>query len=67
MAQTVSRAVDSWAASDTDVGAVEAAAAGVLDPGALVTHRFPLERLAEALDATRDKPPGFVKAWVACG
>lgn len=47
-------------------GAVEAAAAGVLDARALVTHRFPLERLGEALDATRDKPPGLVKAWVAC-
>ena len=45
--------------------AVEAAAAGRLDPGPLVTHRFPLERLGEALDATRDKPDGFVKAWIA--
>lgn len=30
----------------------------------VVTHEYPLERLAEALDATRDKPDGFVKAWV---
>ena len=44
--------------------AVAAAADGRLDPGALVTHRYPLERLGEALDATRDKPDGFVKAWV---
>ncbi|MBP1804811.1 MDR/zinc-dependent alcohol dehydrogenase-like family protein [Rubellimicrobium aerolatum] len=46
--------------------AVAAAAAGRLDPGPLVTHHYPLERLGEALDATRDKPEGFVKAWVSC-
>jgi uncharacterized protein with von Willebrand factor type A (vWA) domain len=40
------------------------AAAGALDLQALVTHRFPLERLAEALEAARTRPPGFVKAWV---
>jgi threonine dehydrogenase-like Zn-dependent dehydrogenase len=47
--------------------AVEAAAAGRLDPAPLVTHRYPLERLGEALDATRDKPEGFVKAWIDLG
>jgi threonine dehydrogenase-like Zn-dependent dehydrogenase len=45
--------------------AVEAAAAGRIDPRRLVTHRYPLERLDEALNATRDKPEGFVKAWIA--
>jgi len=45
--------------------AVESAASGHLDPRMLVTHRFPLDRLNEALDATRDKPDGFVKAWIA--
>jgi threonine dehydrogenase-like Zn-dependent dehydrogenase len=44
--------------------AVAAVAAGRLDPRPLVTHRFPLEGLGEALDATRDKPDGFVKAWI---
>ncbi len=44
--------------------AVEAAAAGRLKPEHLVTHRFPLEHLGQALDATRDKPDGFVKAWI---
>ncbi len=44
--------------------AVAAVAAGTLDADRLYTHRFPLERLAEALDATRDKPAGFVKALV---
>ncbi|TNC46882.1 zinc-binding dehydrogenase [Rubellimicrobium rubrum] len=45
--------------------AVEAVATGQLDPTPLLTHRFPLDHLAEALDATRDKPDGFVKAYVA--
>jgi threonine dehydrogenase-like Zn-dependent dehydrogenase len=44
--------------------AVEAVASGRLDPAPLYTHRYPLERLGEALDATRDKPDGFVKALV---
>ncbi|MGR3570877.1 MDR/zinc-dependent alcohol dehydrogenase-like family protein [Brevirhabdus sp.] len=37
---------------------------GVIDPDPLLTHRFALSQLAEALDATRDKPAGFVKAVV---
>jgi threonine dehydrogenase-like Zn-dependent dehydrogenase len=44
--------------------AVDAVASGRLDPSPLYTHRFPLERLGEALDATRDKPDGFLKALV---
>ncbi len=44
--------------------AIEAVASGRLDPTPLYTHRYPLERLGEALDATRDKPGGFVKALV---
>jgi threonine dehydrogenase-like Zn-dependent dehydrogenase len=44
--------------------AVEAVTAGQLDPAPLYTHRFPLEELDKALDATRDKPEGFVKALV---
>lgn len=47
--------------------AAEAVAEGRLDLDLLLTHRFPLDRLDAALDATRDKPEGFVKAWVACG
>jgi NADPH:quinone reductase len=47
--------------------AVEAVRTGRLDPRALVTHAFPLDRLGEALDAARDRPAGFVKAWVRCG
>jgi threonine dehydrogenase-like Zn-dependent dehydrogenase len=44
--------------------AIDAVASGRLDPAPLYTHRYPLERLGEALDATRDKPGGFVKALV---
>jgi threonine dehydrogenase-like Zn-dependent dehydrogenase len=35
-----------------------------LDASLLCTHRFPLERLDEALNMTRDRPEGFVKALV---
>jgi threonine dehydrogenase-like Zn-dependent dehydrogenase len=44
--------------------AVEAVASGRLDPSPLYTGEYPLERLDEALNATRDKPGGFVKALV---
>jgi threonine dehydrogenase-like Zn-dependent dehydrogenase len=44
--------------------AVAAVAGGRLDPTPLYTHRYPLERLGEALDATRDRPDGFLKALV---
>ncbi|MWD28901.1 zinc-binding dehydrogenase [Aquicoccus sp. SCR17] len=37
---------------------------GVLVPQPLLTHRYPLFRLGDALNATRDKPDGFVKAMV---
>jgi threonine dehydrogenase-like Zn-dependent dehydrogenase len=36
-----------------------------LDLEPLLTHRFPLERLADAFEAARTRPDGFVKAWVA--
>jgi threonine dehydrogenase-like Zn-dependent dehydrogenase len=44
--------------------AVDAVASGRLDPTPLFTHSYPLERLGEALDATRDRPDGFLKALV---
>lgn len=44
--------------------AVDAVASGQLDPRPLYTHFYPLERLDEALDATRDRPDGFLKALV---
>ena len=44
--------------------AVEAVASGRLDPSPLYTHVYPLDRLDEALDATRDRPDGFLKALI---
>jgi len=44
--------------------AVAAVASGRLDTAPLYTHSYPLDRLADALDATRDKPDGFLKALV---
>jgi threonine dehydrogenase-like Zn-dependent dehydrogenase len=44
--------------------AVDAVASGRLDPSPLYTHRYPLERLGDALNDTRDRPDGFLKALV---
>lgn len=44
--------------------AIYAVASGRLDPAPFLTHEYPLDRLDEALDATRDRPDGFLKAWV---
>jgi threonine dehydrogenase-like Zn-dependent dehydrogenase len=44
--------------------AVDAVASGRLDPSPLYTHRYPLEQLGKALDATRDRPGNFIKALV---
>jgi len=44
--------------------AIDAVASGRLDPAPLYSHRYTLDRLGDALDATRDKPDGFVKALV---
>jgi threonine dehydrogenase-like Zn-dependent dehydrogenase len=44
--------------------AVAAVAAGRLDPSPLYTDRFPLAELDRALDSTRDRPDGFLKALV---
>jgi threonine dehydrogenase-like Zn-dependent dehydrogenase len=46
-------------------GAARLAAAGVLDVERLCTHVFPPHRLAEAFEAARVRPTGFVKALVA--
>jgi threonine dehydrogenase-like Zn-dependent dehydrogenase len=47
--------------------AVEAIEKGVIDPQLLITHRYPLDRLDDALNATRDRPGNFVKAVVIPG
>jgi threonine dehydrogenase-like Zn-dependent dehydrogenase len=44
--------------------AVEAIESGLIDPKMLITHRYPLDRLDEALNAARDRPANFVKAVV---
>jgi threonine dehydrogenase-like Zn-dependent dehydrogenase len=44
--------------------AVDAVATGKLDPAPLYTHQYPLGRLNEALQATKDRPDGFLKALV---
>lgn len=44
--------------------AVAAAAAGRLPLDDLITHDYALDDLGAALDATRDRPDGFLKAWV---
>lgn len=44
--------------------AVDAIRTGVIDPWALCTHAFALDELGAALDATRQRPDGFMKAVV---
>ena len=44
--------------------AVELVASGRLDPSPLYTHRYPLDALGDALEATRTRPDGFLKALV---
>jgi threonine dehydrogenase-like Zn-dependent dehydrogenase len=44
--------------------AIAAVEAGTIDPEVLLTHCYPLSALDEALNATRDRPDGFLKAWV---
>jgi len=44
--------------------AVELMVEGVIDPEPLYTHRLPLDRLGEALELTRNRPDGFMKALV---
>jgi threonine dehydrogenase-like Zn-dependent dehydrogenase len=56
---------DSRAVVEAMRDAVRLAADGVLDLGALVTHRFGLEELGAAFEAARSRPAAFVKAWVA--
>lgn len=44
--------------------AMAAVVAGDLDPTPLYTHRFSLEQVGVALDMTRDRPDGFMKALI---
>ena len=45
-------------------GAVELIESGVLDPTPLYTHVLPLDELGKALELTRTRPEGFLKALV---
>jgi threonine dehydrogenase-like Zn-dependent dehydrogenase len=38
--------------------------AGVLDPGALISHRFSLEEAPRAFVVAAERPPDFVKAVI---
>jgi threonine dehydrogenase-like Zn-dependent dehydrogenase len=44
--------------------AMTAVQTGVLEPESLFTHRFPLDRTADALNIMRERPDGFMKALV---
>lgn len=44
--------------------AVDALAAGRIDPGPLYTHALPFERAGDALDLIVERPEGFLKALV---
>ncbi len=44
--------------------AASAVAAGTFDPSPLYTHRYPLDRLADAMDTMAERPDGFLKALV---
>lgn len=44
--------------------AVEAVTNRIIDPTPLYTHKFALDELGSALDATRDRPDGFLKALI---
>jgi threonine dehydrogenase-like Zn-dependent dehydrogenase len=44
--------------------AVQWMESGIIDPEPLYTHRLPLDRLGEALELTRTRPDGFMKALV---
>jgi threonine dehydrogenase-like Zn-dependent dehydrogenase len=44
--------------------AVAAIESGLFDPRLLITHRYPLDRLGDALDAARDRAGNFVKAVI---
>ena len=44
--------------------AVRAVESGLLAPSALYTHRFALDEIGQALEMTRARPVGFMKALV---
>ncbi len=51
----------------TLVPSIRLIAAGRAAPGAIVTHRFPLEQLQQALDLARAREDGVLKAMIVIG
>lgn len=49
---------------DGMTNAARAVLDGRIEPGPLLTHKYPLERLGEALDMTKKRPVGFMKASI---
>jgi threonine dehydrogenase-like Zn-dependent dehydrogenase len=45
--------------------AAEAVAEGIFDPSPLYTHQYRLDQLADALNAMRDRPNNFLKAYIS--
>ena len=56
--------LDAQTGADGIARAAQAVASRELEPSSLYTHRFGLEHLGAALDATRDRPDGFLKALI---
>ena len=48
------------------LAALDALATQTLDIQSLLTHRFTLATLDQALQATVERPDGFMKAWLCC-
>jgi threonine dehydrogenase-like Zn-dependent dehydrogenase len=44
--------------------AVRAVESGMIDPAPLFTHRFSLDQITTALEMTRERPEGFMKALI---
>lgn len=44
--------------------AIKLAASGKIDPEAMITHRFPLEKVTEAFDIVHERRDGVVKAMI---
>jgi len=53
--------------NQTTEKAVELVSAGRIDVGILATHRFPLERTAEAMELALNKSEGVIRAIIAVG
>ena len=62
--QALERALDDSGIDRREIDGFATYSVERLDPSFLYTHTYPLERLGDALDATRDRPDGFLKALV---